>query len=119
MKNLTDTGKQIDQDMRERYGRAESEADVARRQQAEEDRQELHQRPQHAIAAMGVTVLVVGTLLVALTVTALFAVSAFIAVPVLIVFILVGGIWAFSSLGRRKRSRHESSTIPGDAVPGE
>lgn len=116
---LTDTGRQIDRDLKQRFGRAESEADAVRRSQEREDQHEYRGRPSHPIAAVGATLLVIGALVVALTVTALFFVSVVIAVPVLLTVVALGGIWAFWSYGERRRARRESSTIPGDAVPGE
>jgi Flp pilus assembly protein TadB len=118
-RRLTDTGKQIDQDMRSRYGRTHSESDAMRRECCEEDENDIRERPAHPLAAIGSTFLVVAALVAALTLTALFFISAIVAVSILVPALLILGAWAFWSWGQRRRARRESSTLPGEAVPGE
>lgn len=119
MRRLSDTGRQIDEDIRRRYGRVQSEQDTVRRQNAQEDEEAVREQPAHPVAAVGATILVIGALVVALVLTAVFAVSAFVLVPALIAAVGVVGAWAFWSWGRRRRARRESSTLPGEALPGE
>src|SRR5688572_5783703 len=105
--------------MRVRFGRSQSEQDARRRESVEEDEQQIRERPSHPVAAVGATFLIIGALVVALVGTSLFAVSVFVAVPALITGVGVLGAWAFWSWGKRRRARRESSTLPGDALPGE
>jgi Flp pilus assembly protein TadB len=119
MRRLSDTGKQIDEDIRRRYGRAQSEMDTVRRQNTIEDEEATREQPAHPIAAVGATFLIIGALLTALVLTAVFAVSAFVLVPTFIAAVALVGAWAFWSWGRRRRARRESSTVPGDALPDE
>ncbi len=119
MRQLSDTGRQIDDDMRRRYGRPQSEHDARRRQNIQEDTDAEREQPAHPLAAVGATVLIIGALVAALVLTSVFAVSAFILVPALIAAVGVVGVWAFWSWGRRRRARRESSTLPGEALPGE
>ncbi|HYE60620.1 MAG TPA: hypothetical protein VD997_01370 [Phycisphaerales bacterium] len=118
-RRLSDTGRAIDDDMQRRYGRDRNEQDAIRRQCAEDEESDRKERPEHPVAAVGSTFLLVGALVVALTVTSLFFVASILAVPALIGALVAFGAYAFWSYGQKKRARRESSTMPGAAEPGE
>jgi Flp pilus assembly protein TadB len=118
-RRLTDTGKAIDADLQRRFGRAQTEQEIRRRQFAEDEAFDAKERPAHPVAALGSTFLMVGALVVALTVTSLFFVASIVAVPALIGALLLFGGYAFLSYGQRRKARRESSTLPGAAEPGE
>jgi hypothetical protein len=101
MRHVTDTGIQIEQDMRRKYGVVVRD-DLAEKQAAEDEVEADIQRPMHPMAAVGVIVLVMIALVVALTLTDIFFLASIVTVPVTIVAFILLGIWAFWSYGRRK-----------------
>jgi hypothetical protein len=102
VKHLSDTGKQIEADMRAKHPNAQvpSIDHVAKMEEDAEAQLAIGERPVHPIAALGATFLIVAALVVALTFTSLIFLASIIAVPVTILAFTLLGIWAFWSWDR-------------------
>ena len=103
MRHVTDTGKQIEQDMQRRHGRSGCDTAEESRAQVDQAHQD-EEQPEHPVAAMGAAVMAIAALVLALVVTAMFFVATVAALPVLIIGGGLLGVWAFWSWGKRRRT---------------
>jgi hypothetical protein len=108
MRHLSDTGKQIEEHMRQTHPGASSLEQVADVEDAVEAELKLEGRPPHPVAALGATFLVIAALVAALTLTALFFIASIIAVPAAIVAFGLLGVWAFWGWEKRHRAAADS-----------
>jgi hypothetical protein len=102
MRHLSDTGRQIEENMRRKHPGAPSLEQQAVVEDAMEAELAVEERPPHPVAALGATFLVVAALVVALTVTSLVFLISIVAVPLTIVAFGALGAWAFWGWERRK-----------------